>query len=67
MQLNKSILNKNYILACWFFNKNTIDLVSKIMGVGLKKACVVSGFDIVIETVSKNIYPILMFLCNHTI
>ena len=37
------------------------------MGVGIQKVCLVSGFDIVIETVYKNIYPILMFLCNHTI
>jgi hypothetical protein len=37
------------------------------MGVGIKKACVVSGFDIVIEVVNKNIYPTLLFLSNHTL
>jgi hypothetical protein len=37
------------------------------MGVGIKKASVVSGFDIVIEVVNKNVYPVLLFLSNHTI
>jgi hypothetical protein len=37
------------------------------MGVGIKKACVVSGFDIVIEVVHKNIYPTIFFLSNHTL
>lgn len=67
MQLNKFFLDKNYIQACWFFNKNVIYIFSKIMGVGIKKASVVSGFDIVIEVVNKNVYPVLLFLSNHTI
>jgi len=67
MQLNKFFLDKNYIQACWFFNKNVIYILSKIMGVGIKKASVVSGFDIVIEVVNKNVYPVLLFLSNHTI
>jgi hypothetical protein len=37
------------------------------MGVGIQKASVVSGFDIVIEVINKNIYPILLFLSNHTL
>jgi hypothetical protein len=41
--------------------------VSKILGVGIQKASVVSGFDIVIEIINKNIYPILLFLSNHTL
>lgn len=57
----------NYILACWFFNKTVINIVSKILGVGIQKASVVSGFDIVIEIINKNIYPILLFLSNHTL
>lgn len=67
MKLDKNILNKNYTLACWFFNKNIITTISRIMGVGIKKVSIVSGFDIVIEVVNKNIYPILLFLSNHTI
>jgi hypothetical protein len=67
MQLNKNILDKNYTQACWFFNKNIIYILSKILGVGIKKASVVSGFDIVIEVVNKNVYPVLLFLSNHTI
>jgi NADH dehydrogenase (ubiquinone) Fe-S protein 3 len=67
MQLGKSSLNANYILACWFFNKTVINIISKIMGVGIQKASVVSGFDIVVEVINKNIYPILLFLSNHTL
>jgi len=63
----KKIQQKNYILACWFFNKNIIKLLFKILGMGIKKALVVSGFDIVIEVISKNIYPMLLFLNKHTI
>jgi hypothetical protein len=37
------------------------------MGVGIKKVSVVSGFDIVIEVVNKNVYAILLFLNNHTL
>jgi hypothetical protein len=44
-----------------------INIISTIMGVGVQKATVVSGFDIVIELIHKNIYPILLFLNNHTI
>jgi NADH dehydrogenase (ubiquinone) Fe-S protein 3 len=67
MGFDKNILRKNYMLASWFFNKIIISIISKIMGVGIKKACVVSGFDIVIEVVNKNIYPTLFFLSNHTL
>ena len=67
MQLKKDISCKNYVLACWFFNKNIINIVSKTLGVGIKKASIISGFDIVIEVVNKNVYPILFFLSNHTL
>jgi hypothetical protein len=67
MKFDKSILGKNYTLASWFFNKSIIVIISKIMGVGVKKTCVVYGFDIVIEVVNKNIYPTLLFLSKHTL
>jgi NADH:ubiquinone oxidoreductase subunit C len=35
--------------------------------VGIKKASIISGFDIVIEVISKNIYPIILFLNKHTL
>ena len=67
MKFNKNISNKNYTLASWFFTKSITNSISKIMGVGIKKVSVVSGFDIVIEVVNKNIYAILLFLNNHTL
>ena len=34
---------------------------------GIKKVLIVSGFDIVIEVIAKNIYLILLFLNKHTL
>jgi len=59
--LKKNIQKKNYLFACWFFNKNIINFLFKILGVGVKKAIIGSGFDIVIEVISKMIYPIIFF------
>jgi NADH dehydrogenase (ubiquinone) Fe-S protein 3 len=67
MQLNNNTLEKNYTLASWFFNKTIIHIISKIMGVGIQKVSVVSGFDIVIEVLNKNAYPMMFFLSNHTL
>ena len=37
------------------------------MAVGIKKATIISGFEIVIEVIAKNVYPIILFFKNHTI
>ena len=37
------------------------------MGVGIKKISIISGFEIVIEFLSKNIYPIAFFLKKHSL
>jgi len=37
------------------------------MAVGLKKATIISGFEIVIEVVAKNVFPIILFFKNHTV
>lgn len=37
------------------------------MGVGVRKVIIVSGFDVVVEVLVKNIYPILLFLNKHTL
>jgi NADH:ubiquinone oxidoreductase subunit C len=67
MLLNKKIDYNNYLFACWFFNKNIVNLLSKSLGVGIEKVCIISGFDIVIEVLAKNIYIILLFLNKHTL
>jgi NADH:ubiquinone oxidoreductase subunit C len=46
---------------------NIMNLLIKILGVGIRKVCIVSGFDIVIEVNSKNIYPLILFLNKHTV
>jgi len=66
MILKKKIKNRNYLFTCWFFHKNLVFLLFKTMGVGVRKVGIISGFDIVIEVLSKNVYPILLFLNKHT-
>jgi NADH:ubiquinone oxidoreductase subunit C len=42
-------------------------MLIKILGVGIKKIQVFRGFEIVIETLSKDLYPILHILNKHTL
>lgn len=62
-KLNK----KNVIQTCWLLSTNIINLLYKILGVGIKKGSVVTGFDIVIEVNSKKIYSLILFLNRHTL
>lgn len=55
------------LVQSWFINQQIINLLYKIMGVGIKKVSIVSGFDIVIEVLFKNLYAIILFLNKHTI
>lgn len=43
------------------------NLLFKIMGVGVQKVAIISGFDLVVEVLVKNVYPILLFLNKHTL
>lgn len=62
------IINKmNYLISSWFFNEHIILMLIKILGVGVKKIKVVAGFEIVIESISKNLYPLLHVLSKHTL
>jgi len=63
----KTFFSKNFLFACWFFNKNIINSLLYIMGEGIKKVWIGSGFDIVIEVSPKNIYPIIFFLNRHSL
>jgi NADH:ubiquinone oxidoreductase subunit C len=66
--ISKLILyKKDCLILSWFFNERIIYTLSKILGVGIKKIQVVQGFEIVIETLSKNLYPILHILSKHTL
>jgi NADH-quinone oxidoreductase subunit C len=67
MLVNNEMKLKNYVFACWFFTKNWINFLRKVMGVGIKKAAIISGFEIVIEVIYKNIFPIILFFKNHTL
>ena len=57
----------DYLFACWFFNKNISNILFKIMGGGIKKVLISSGFDIVVEISFKLVYSILLFLNKHSL
>lgn len=67
MKFSPKVKYKNYLVACWFFNRNITINLSRVMGVGIIKVSIVSGFDIVVEVISKNVYPMVYFLNNHTL
>lgn len=64
---SEKFLKYNYLFASWFFTENIIVLFSKILGVGIQKVWVSSGFEIVIEISSKLIYPVIYFLNKHSL
>jgi NADH:ubiquinone oxidoreductase subunit C len=66
MSLNNEVKKKN-LFTCWFFINVIVNLLFKVLGVGIKKVSVVSGFHIAIEVIYKNVYPILFFLKKHTL
>ena len=59
---------KNDLLKTWFLYKNVITpYLYKIMGGILKKIKIVSSFDVELEVSIKNIYPLIVFLKNHSL
>jgi len=61
------IIKKNYSLAgSWFVYKNLIFYISKVLGDSIKQVRVVSGYEIEIDVLSKNSFPVLFFLNKHT-
>lgn len=59
--MKKEKKNQYYRLVCWFLSKNIILFLVRILVVGIKKAIIVSGFEIVIEVIEKHLYPIIFF------
>jgi len=68
MDSSKLNLNKsNYAVASWFVYKNILSFFMKVLGTGVQHAKVVSGFDLEIVVVSKNLYPVILFLHKHSL
>ena len=57
---------KNYLVSVWFIYKVIQKYINNVLGGGINKIKVVSGFEIEVEVVPKNLYPILYFLNKHT-
>jgi NADH:ubiquinone oxidoreductase subunit C len=57
---------KNCLIYSWFIYKIVLFFIYKILGVGVNRIQIVSGFDIEIDTVYKNIYPLIFFLKKHS-
>lgn len=58
---------KTCLLTAWFISKNIVIFLNKILGEGINNVKVVSGFEIEIKVLSKNIYPLIFFLNKHTL
>ena len=58
MLLSGLVKKKNYVFACWFFTKNWINFLFKVMAVGVKKATIISGFEI---------FLLLLYFCQVTL
>ena len=57
----------NYLITTWFLNVQISTTLKNLLGAGVCKVQVATGFEIVLETVSKNLYPIIHFLNKHTL
>lgn len=60
-------VQSTYVLASWFFKKNIISGLINILGVGINKAYIGLGFDIVIVINAKYVYPVIFFLNKHSL
>ena len=57
----------NYLITTWFLNVQMSTMLKNLLGDGVYKVRVVAGFEIVIETIAKNLYPVINFLNLHTL
>jgi len=60
------VSNKYLKIESWFILKALIYFLYKILGCGLHRIQIVSGFDLEIDIVSKNIYPLILFFKTHS-
>lgn len=57
---------KNCLVSVWFIYKIIYKFLNKVLGVGINKIRVVSGFEIEVEVIHKNLYPLIFFFNKHT-
>jgi len=68
MSLSKAnIYKKNCLITAWFISKNIVSFLNKILGEGVNSVKIISGFEIEIKVLSKNIYPLIFFLNKHSL
>merc|ERR1712226_1593891 len=66
--LNKGlILKKDCLLSGWFIYKLVKKYIKNVLGVGVKKIKVISGFEIEMEVGLKSFFSIMLFLQKHSI
>lgn len=61
-----SYKRKNYLIYSWFVYKIIVFFFHKVLGKGINNIQIVSGFEIEIDSNSKNIYPLIFFLKKHS-
>jgi NADH:ubiquinone oxidoreductase subunit C len=54
-------------LIIWYILKKAVLNLKAFLGVGINNIRLVSGFEIGFDSLSKNIYPIILFLKKNTI
>lgn len=59
--------SKECLLTAWFISKNIITFLNKILGGAIKSVNVVSGFELEIKVLPKNLYPVIFFLNKHSL
>ena len=58
---------KNYLILNWFILKSICVFFNKIVGVGTENIKVVSGSELEIIIVSKNVFSLIYFLNKHSL
>jgi len=60
-------MEKNYLVSGWFIYKIFIKYLSRILDGGVKNIKVISGFEIEVEVLPKNLYPLMYFFNKHSL
>lgn len=63
MLINK----KNCVAHIWFIYKVILYFLYKILGLGIRRVQIVSGLEIEIDVLSKNLFPLNIFLKKHSL
>ena len=67
MYWNLISIKKFCLIYSWFVYKAMLFFLYKVLVVGVNRLDIICGFEIEINVVMKNIYPVIFFLKKHTL